>query len=72
VVKSRTEWRAGLRREYTRPKMERLPWLMCCSAQRNPRVKERGKESSREKLDALGRARDEQEQQDQSQAQPEE
>lgn len=42
------------------------------AAQRNPRVKERGKESASEKLDALGRARDEQAQQDQSQEQPEE
>ncbi|KAF7169734.1 hypothetical protein CNMCM5623_002386 [Aspergillus felis] len=45
------------------------------AAQSNPRVKPRGKESAGEKLDALGRARDEQaqqDQQDQSQAQPEE
>jgi hypothetical protein len=35
-------------------------------------VKERGKESASEKLDALERARDEQAQQDQSQEQPEE
>ncbi|KAF4215110.1 hypothetical protein CNMCM8980_010647 [Aspergillus fumigatiaffinis] len=42
------------------------------AAQRNPRVKERGKESASEKLDALERARDEQAQQDQSQEQPEE
>ncbi|GIJ98295.1 hypothetical protein Aspvir_000411 [Aspergillus viridinutans] len=42
------------------------------AAQRNPRVKPRGKESAGEKLDALGRARDEQAQQDQEQAQPEE
>ncbi|RHZ58940.1 Con-6 family protein [Aspergillus thermomutatus] len=42
------------------------------AAQSNPRVTQRGKESAGDKLDELGRAREEQAQQDQSQAQPEE